>query len=201
MQPAQPLAGSFDFLTCFSTLLEDSRWTSRLRAFGRLAAALNRGVEAAAARGCEWVLLFDQDTEADEDLVAELAAAVVEEAKTRLGDEPMEPGEERALLTAMAEQVIGRQLRVRGQLPQPGDTTRVVALVGPSGAGNGVPMLRDDAKGGGGATSGGVSAGAVGTSTWSRADAVADSSSTFDGSAASRIMSAVLRTSRCRWLT
>lgn len=46
MQLTQPLTGSFDFLTCFSVLLEDSGWTSRLRAFGRIVAALNRDVVA-----------------------------------------------------------------------------------------------------------------------------------------------------------
>lgn len=46
MQLTQPLAGSFDFLTCFSALLEDPRWISRLEAFGRIAAALNRDVVA-----------------------------------------------------------------------------------------------------------------------------------------------------------
>lgn len=46
MQLTQPLVDSFDFLTRFSALLEDSRWTSRLRAFGRIAVALNRDVVA-----------------------------------------------------------------------------------------------------------------------------------------------------------
>jgi hypothetical protein len=46
MQLTQRLTGSFDFLTCFSALLEDSSWTSRLRDFGRIAAAINRDVVA-----------------------------------------------------------------------------------------------------------------------------------------------------------
>lgn len=64
-----------------------------------------------------------------------LAAAVVEEARARLGDEPLSPAEERAILTAMVEQVIGRRLTVRPQLPPLGGPARVVALVGPTGVG------------------------------------------------------------------
>lgn len=46
MPRTPPLSDSFNFLTCFSALLADSRWPSRLRAFGRIAAALNRDVVA-----------------------------------------------------------------------------------------------------------------------------------------------------------
>jgi 2-phosphoglycerate kinase len=46
MKLPQHFTGSFDFLTCFSALLEDSSWTSRLRDFGRIAAAINRDVVA-----------------------------------------------------------------------------------------------------------------------------------------------------------
>lgn len=64
-----------------------------------------------------------------------LAAAVVEEARSRLGDEPLHETEERAILTALVEQVIGRRLEVRPELPHVDGPCRVVALVGPTGVG------------------------------------------------------------------
>jgi flagellar biosynthesis protein FlhF len=65
----------------------------------------------------------------------ELAAAVVDEARSRLGDEPIDDVEERAVLLTMAEQAIGRRLSVRAELPAAGSRPRAVALVGPTGVG------------------------------------------------------------------
>ncbi len=64
-------------------------------------------------------------------LVTEARACLEEEAS----GEALEATEEQALLTAMVEQVIGRRLKIRPELPPAGARPRVVALVGPTGSG------------------------------------------------------------------
>ncbi len=66
---------------------------------------------------------------------AELAAAIVEEARSSLDGETLTGDEERAVLTVVTEQVIGGRLEVSPALPAPGRGARVVALVGPTGVG------------------------------------------------------------------